>query len=71
MPSNLQVMYLVYGEVPAVGPRGNLANVLRVTVKIGDYGPFTKDFAPDTEPAVVQQWVSSKQAAVQAVCGCS
>jgi hypothetical protein len=68
---NTNVVYLNYGEVPTTGPRGNLTNVLRVTIKVGDFGPFTKDFSKDTSADVVKQWAAQKQADVVATCGCS
>ena len=71
MPVGTQIMILNYAEVPSVGARGNLENVLRVTIKVGDYGPFTQDFPKGTSAEVVNQWKAQKQAEVQAVCGCS
>lgn len=68
---DLTVMTLLYAEVPIVTIRGNLDNALRVTIKVGTYGPFTRDFPKDTAAEVVKQWMAEKQAAVQAVCGCS
>ncbi len=44
-------------HVPMASATGGLVNVTRVTIKVGSYGPFSKDFAAGQDSTeIINAW---------------
>lgn len=63
------VTVLDYKHYPvADGITGNITSSTRVTIKVGNFGPFTKDFpAGQDSPEIIQAWKADQQRQVQVV----
>lgn len=57
-----------FKEVPRVGSNLKVTNVTRVSITVGDHGPFTKDFEPGNDsPEVVNAWKQEQANKVRAI----
>jgi hypothetical protein len=55
-------------HVPAMGSDLRLRQITRVSILVGSYGPFTKDFPPGQDsPDQINAWKLIKQQEIQAI----
>lgn len=58
MTNNYMVTVTEFKHYPVADPvTGKITSSTRVTIKVGDFGPFTKDFpAGQDSPETIQAW---------------
>jgi len=57
-------------HVPSVDNNLRMVNVTRVTIHVGEHGPFTKDFPEGQDgPETINAWKNQKALEVQSVVG--
>lgn len=63
-----KVTVVLSAEVPIVGTDNRLHNVHRVTIMVGHFGPYSRDFSgADDNPNTIRAWMSQKQSEVQSL----
>lgn len=68
--SNLEVKVVGISHVPVVDSNLRLRQVTRVTIVVGDYGPFTQDFAPGADSVdAINAWKLSKAQDIHNIAG--
>lgn len=57
-------------HVPVVGINNQWAHITRVSIMVGPYGPFTKDFAAGADsPEAVNAWKQTQAQNVRVIAG--
>lgn len=68
--SNYTVEVSAVKDVPVADRQGKFATVTRVTIMVGEHGPFTKDFPEGANsPEVINAWKQVKANEVRAITG--